>query len=432
SEEIVDTFPNYMAKDIEVVHKPSSYNYSASLRANQDIKWNEGMWSKSGTLRGGDIVAGNDSSGGAIDKPCTSNDNGTAPATIISEKYTSLEYLKKDSIALGLNEMKTNATFNGVADFRAKSVGTNGTDGVDNEERYVGEFSLNRHILMTGVARYDYPHITVVKDGQMRYEMYNRTNSTVANYNITVTNDGNRALAPVYVWDTFPLGTEYISSSVRPSELTASHVNWTILHLGIGNSLTINLKLNVTDEAPGNLVNCVAASGVTGSTLVSSTNCSILESDWLGCCPPKVSVEKKAELDLSDPAVVHYTIWLKNNARSIMAAEVTDEVPGDLELLNSSLEPYSVNSNYIRWNFANLLPDELVTIEYSMRAARNGAYTNKVHVIASAVDGSGSDTADASAYIDLRETGVGPRTTRYDGWQPPDWDLNTSDAGMSI
>ena len=81
---------------------------------------------------------------------------------------------------------------------------------------------------------------------------------------------------------------------------------------------------------------------------------------------------------------------------------------------------------------ANLRPGEPVTIEYSMRAARNGAYTNKVHVDVSSMDGSGSASADASAYIDLRETGVAPRTGRYDGWQPPDWDLNTSEEGISI
>jgi hypothetical protein len=67
-----------------------------------------------------------------------------------------------------------------------------------------------------------------------------------------------------------------------------------------------------------------------------------------------------------------------------------------------------------------------------MRAARNGAYTNKVHVDASAVDGSGSGSADAYAYIDVRGTGVAPRTLRYDGWQPPDWELNTSDVGITI
>jgi uncharacterized repeat protein (TIGR01451 family) len=433
SEEIIDSFSNYMAKNIEVAHRPSSYNYSPAIQAKQDMKWNEGMWSKSGLLRGGDIFAGKDASGGAIEKSCASNSSsGTGPANLISERYSSLEHLKKDSVALGLNEMKTNATFSGVADFRSTSLGMNGTDRVGYEERYAGNYSLTRHILMTGVSRYDYPHITVTKEGEMKYGLFNRTNSTIAEYNITITNDGNRALAPIYVQDRFPPGTEYISSSVRPTTLSAKEANWTVLHLGIGNSLTLNLKLNITDYAPDNVVNCVVASGVTGSSLVSSSNCTSLDSNWLGCCQGKVFVDKQAYLDPSDPTVVHYTITIGSDARSTWTAEVLDRIPGDMKLLRSAIEPYSVDSNYIRWNFASLLPGEIKTIEYSMQAARNGAYTNNVHVNTNEIDGSGSASADASAFIDLRNTGVAPRTVRYDGWQPPDWDLNTSDEGMSI
>jgi uncharacterized repeat protein (TIGR01451 family) len=433
SDELVDTFTSYIAKDIEVSHKPTSYNYSPSIKANQNMKWNEGLWSKSGNLRGGVIVAANDSTGAAsVEVPCNTSNKGSAPASIISEKYSSLEYLKKDSVALGLNEMKTNATFSGVADFRAASVGVNGTDAVDNEERYAGEFSINRHILMTGVSKYDYPHITVTKEGTLKSEWFNRINSTIGDYTITITNDGNRALAPVYVADFFPPGTQYISSSVKPTGLTASYANWTILHLGIGNSLSINLKLNITENASDNVLNCVQVSGVTGETVVSSTNCTSLDSAWLGCCSSTVSVEKKAILDQIDPAVVHYTITLQNHGTSSWAAKVTDQIPVDMTLLNSSVEPYSVDPVYIVWNFADLAPEELVTIEYSMSAARNGAYTNKVHVDTSAVDGSGSASADAYAYADVRGTGVAPRTLRYDDWQPPDWDLNTSDEGITI
>jgi uncharacterized repeat protein (TIGR01451 family) len=329
--------------------------------------------------------------------------------------------------------MKTNATFNGVADFRAASVGVNGTDLVDNEERYAGEYSLNRHILMTGVSKYDYPHITVTKEGVRKSEWFNLVNSTVADYTITVTNDGNRALAPIYVSDMFPPGTQYISSSVRPTSLSPTSANWTILHLGIGNSLAINLKLNITENAPDNVVNCVSVSGVSsGGAMVSSSNCTSLDTAWLGCCPTDVSLEKNAQLDPLDPTVVHYTIMLRSDAKSRWAAKVTDQIPADLTLLNSSVEPYSIDPIFINWNFANLLPGQPVIIEYSMHAARNGAYTNKVHADVNSVDGSGSGSADASAFVDVRETGVAPRTLRYDGWQPPDWDLNTSEEGISI
>ena len=431
SEEKIDTFTNYISKDIELAHKPSNFSYSPSGKGDQDLKWSEGMLSKSGTLRGGDIVADKDSSGAKITEGCSPN-NGTAPATLISEKYSSLEYLKKDAVALGLNEMKSNATFEGVADYRAKVASSETPHEVDNEERYVGEFGVSRHVLLTGVSRYDQPHISVTKEGELKSEWYNRVNTTVAEYDITVTNDGNQALDPVYVRDLFPPGTQYIGSSVKPSTLSFNDANWTILHLGIGNALTINLRLNVTEYAPSNILNRVEVVGLAGSTYVSAANYSYLEPGWLSCCQTLVSVDKKAQLDSQDPSMVHYTIMVKNSGTKIMAARLTDHLPGDMSLLGASLIPESYDSNYINWVIPELGPNEVFTIEYSVHAARDGGYANNVHLDASAIDGAGSNTDDASAYVYVKGTGVEAKTARYDGWQPPDWNLNTSEEGISI
>jgi uncharacterized repeat protein (TIGR01451 family) len=303
---------------------------------------------------------------------------------------------------------------------------------VDNEERYVGEYGVSRHVLLTGVSRYDQPHVAVTKEGELKSEWYNRVNTTVAEYAITVTNDGNRALDPVYVRDLFPPGTQYISSSVKPSTLTPGDANWTILHLGIGNTLTITLKLNVTQYAPSNILNRVEVGGLAGDTFVSAANYSYLEPGWLNCCQPSVAVKKSARLDTQDPSMVHYTIMVKNNANSIMAARLIDRLPGDMSFLGASLIPESYDENYINWVLPELDPNEVLTIEYNVHAARNGGYTNNVHLDASAVDGAGSNTDDASAYVYVTGTGVEPKTARYDGWQPPDWNLNTSEEGLSV
>ncbi len=228
-----------------------------------------------------------------------SPNNGTSPASLISEKYSSLEYLKKDAISLGLNEMKSNATFNGVADYRVKAAGSDAPQKSGQRGALSGRI---RRVEACSPCRCFEVRSAAYRCCQRRPDkvrMVQRVNATVAEYVITLTNDGNRALAPVYVRDLFPSGTEFISSSVKPSMLSSSDANWTILQLGIGNTLTITLKLNVTDEASSNLINRVEVVGLAGDIYVSAANYSSLESGFLGCCQPQVTIDKKSSIGLS-------------------------------------------------------------------------------------------------------------------------------------
>jgi uncharacterized repeat protein (TIGR01451 family) len=430
SDELIETATNYVAKDISLQHSPTAYTYTPSFQVYQDMKWNEGMWSKSGSLRGGDIFAGNNSCRRPTAPACPTN--GTASsASFIGERYSSLEYLDKETVASGLNDMKTEATFSGVADYRAKAASPNGTMIIDNEEHYVGNYDISRKILVTGVARYDHPHITVVKEGQISHEWYNKVNATIANYAITITNDGNRALAPIYVRDVFPPRTEYISSSVRPTYLSPAMANWTLTHLGVGNSVTIDLRLNIT-EGVEDLVNRVWVCGMADDECISAFNYSSLKSDWLGCCPSNMYVEKTASLDPFDPTVVHYTISVENHASHSVVARLVDELPGSMVLLQASLEPSQYGANGLVWVLPDLRPGSSTSIDYSVRATRDGGYTNSVRVDAEEIGGTSYDVAGAAAYIEINSTGVGSRTTRYGGWQPPAWDLNSPEWGLEL
>ena len=80
----------------------------------------------------------------------------------------------------------------------------------------------------------------------------------------------------------------------------------------------------------------------------------------------------------------------------------------------------------------DLQPGGVAVIEYQARAERDGVYVNSVHMDASALDGSGYDTADAAAKAEVRRTGVSPKYSRFGGWQPPDWNMTTPDEGVSV
>jgi uncharacterized repeat protein (TIGR01451 family) len=329
--------------------------------------------------------------------------------------------------------MNSEASFSGMADYRILSHGTNGTNVVDNEERYVGRYDINRHVLLTGISKYDIPHLTVVKEGQIKNEWYNKTNATLAEYTITITNDGNRALAPIYVRDLFPAGTQYIKSTMRPTSLTTSEANWTLNHLGIGNTITIGLTLNVTEGDRGNnLVNRVVACGISGNESICAGNYSSLEFAWLTCCPPKVLVSKNAWLDEGDPTVVHYRIIVDNKAPDSVAVTVTDQLVGSMKLLGASVVPNTYDSNQIVWALPEIKPGQYKTIDYMARVSRDGGYTSVVHIDATAINGTGYDTMDTAAYIEVIRTGVAPKTFRYGGWEPPAWNLTAPEPGLNI
>ena len=427
SEELIDTPTSYMAKNISLFHAPANYSYSPSFIADQDMLWSEGMWSKSGGLSGGNLITDIGPSRKLAATSCLAN--GTSSGTLISEKYSYLDNLQKETVASGLNEMKSQASFRGTADYRVLSHGENGTSVVDNEERYVGNYDINRHILLTGASKYDMPHLTVIKEGRIKNEWYNKVNATQAEYTITITNDGNRALAPIYVRDLFPAGTQYVRSTMRPASLDANEANWTLVHLGIGNAITIGLTLNVTEGSSGNnLVNRVVACGVLGDKSVCAGNYSSLEFGWQTCCPPEVLVSKKAWLDESDPTEVHYRIVVKNNAPDSVAVTVTDQLPGGMTLLGASINPNTDNTGQMVWAMPQIEPGRIETIDYTARALRDGGYTSTVHIDATAINGTGYDTMDASAYIEITRTGVASRTFRYDGWEPPAWNLSSPEG----
>ncbi|MEI6104333.1 MAG: hypothetical protein WCP70_10350 [Methanothrix sp.] len=428
SDEIIDTPSNFIAKDISLVHGPTSYNYTPRFGVSQNMKWSEGMWSRSGYLAGGDIFK--DSSNCGI--PVTKTGNSSPPASYISERFSSLDSLKKETIASGLNEMKTNASFSGMADFEVKSIGENQATKVDNEERYVGQYDIRRKVLLTGVSRYDRPHITVKKEGNMTTRWFNKTNAQVAKYVITITNDGNVALAPINVRDIFPPGTEYIGSSIRPASISKTDANWTLVHLGIGNTIEIELELNLTEYAPGNIVNRVMVCGMNKDACVSGAAYAALESAGLPCCLSEVRLDKRAVLDATDPTLVHFTIEVRNNADSTLAATLTDMLPAGLTFLSASPEPSRQEGQFLQWIVPDLQPGGVATIQYLARATMDDSYVNSVHLDATAVDAAGYDTADAAARVEVWSSGVAPKTTRYGGWQTPDWNMTSPDEGITI
>lgn len=382
--EKISTVVNYIAKDIALEHAPTSYAYTPYVSIASDLLWEEGMWSKT-------------------------------PNSLISERFSSAQSLQKESRAEGLSEMDTEAKVVGQADFRTiyKDLeSTSSVNEVDMAKRYSGDFAFKRMTRLTGVAKYNRPHITLTKDANV-----DLLNNTFADYRITVINNGDHVLGPVYVKDIFPEGTEYISSSLRPSELTDDGATWMLLSLGIGSKAIIDLRLNITQET-ANLVNRVQATGNSSRGWVTAGNFSAVKLHWLTCCPPQIFASKTARIDPLDQKVVWYRIDLRNRERYSMVVFLKDLLPAGMQFINSSLEPSENNSNQITWTILDLGPGESRSIIYRARAAGDGTYANHVHIEAFSLDGPDSATADVTMQVDLGKGGS-EKPSPSSEWQIP-------------
>jgi uncharacterized repeat protein (TIGR01451 family) len=380
-EALASTAESYVTKDLNAS--------SSAIYGN--VKWTSGIWSKS---------SGN---------------------SLLGQEISGADYIREETVAAGLNDMETNVNFQGRGRFRAVSEPDN-RSGVDLDEEYVGRYAVSRKVHLGGVSRFDRPHITLTKQGQ-RVER-----SSLVDYSITVLNDGNSALGPVYVWDLFPAATEYISSSLKPTLLKDGYANWTLLYLGIGQAATINLRLNVTDPRE-TLTNRVYASGGHNDEWVTTGNLSTVQIGWLGCCPKTLQAAMQARIDPAEPRLIWYRVCLHNPGNVSLAARIVNLLPLGLQFVNASLQPQE-DGRTLSWLTEDIPPGQNQYVEYRLRALQDGRYVNTAIVQSHPLDGTEASNSPVSATVSVgNETSF---TYAEDGWQPPQWGLDRSDVFDTI
>ncbi|MDD2837142.1 MAG: DUF11 domain-containing protein, partial [Methanothrix sp.] len=146
----------------------------------------------------------------------------------------------------------------------------------------LGTTYSNRSNAITTVKHYEMPHITIYQRSEI-----DNTNENNINYTISILNDGNRTLGPIYLMDLFPAGMSFFDASAHPSEevlLDADHANWTFTSLPIGRSLTLYLRLMryVILETP---VNWVFVKAGHDGTWITANNSTLSNLNWLTSKP---------------------------------------------------------------------------------------------------------------------------------------------------
>jgi len=249
SEERMETFSDFMAKDLNASQGSLSYEVAPGTFVNLSGKWSEGMWSRS-------------------------------PTSFIGEAFSSASRLKKEAKAASLRELESKSSFSGRLDLRTaygRNYGLNRSRQVDQDETLIGDYKVERKIIISKGSWFDEPHLNLCKDGRLIND--------VAVYTITITNDGNVALGPIFLQDLFPNGAHFINPPLRPLQIGKNSSNWTLVHLAIGDRIKIGIDLNIK-KCEGNIVNRALVVGNYSSGSVSAQNLSVIDRAWLGGCAP--------------------------------------------------------------------------------------------------------------------------------------------------
>jgi len=141
----------------------------------------------------------------------------------------------------------------------------------------MGDYEVSRRIILSGVAKYDRPHLYLRKDS-LRV-------GDVAVYTITIPNDGNAAIGPLFLQDLFPPGARFLNATLRPNQIGQNSSNWTLLHLSIGDTLRIGINLDV-EKCQGDIINRARVVGNCSLAQVTAQNQSVIFREYLECCPP--------------------------------------------------------------------------------------------------------------------------------------------------
>ena len=271
------------------------------------------------------------------------------------------------------------------------------------------------------IPKYDVPHLSIACRGRT-----DPKECLAVNYTITVLNDSNMILGPIYIRDNFPSGTEFVNASIEPSDLTPRYAEWSITTLRIGESATIDLRLKVTREID-KLTNRAVGESIyekkSGHDIqekkVRAYSTSDVMVDWEMCRLPKLSASMTAELDYSTPTIADYKLIIQNLADYKMTVNVTDRLPEGMMFLNSTIEPSRIEEDELMWVLEDLAPRRRVVISYTAEAKKDGLFVNEAHIIARSADGKNSTSLTTVAPIVIGKS-VDESLTMESDWLPSD------------
>jgi uncharacterized repeat protein (TIGR01451 family) len=179
----------------------------------------------------------------------------------------------------------------------------------------------------------------------------------IINYTITYTNDGNGIAAHVWINDTIPTHTTYVTSSPTYTSVSGSSYTWHLTDVEPGTyTIYIEVKVDIGTEPETLLENIV--------TLEYTDNNSNQPYDTqddsvtIFVTAPDMTIIKEADCTTADPSdEITYTITYKNLGNGIAAhVWINDTIPAETSYVSSNPTYHSVSGDTYMWHFTGVAP----------------------------------------------------------------------------
>ena len=381
-EEQIEPEDNYLAKNISLTYQPVKFDLGSGNSLNHSLKWSEGVSTEE-------------------------IDRGS-----ISEKFTSLDEMKKETTISDLTQIQTEAKFTGKGEFSVDA------RNITDEQEYTGNYSIRRNVSIVKYPRYDRQHITAIEE-----VYFDPADCNIVNYEITLTNDGISDLWPIFVKDTFPLGSAFLESTRVPIELTSRYANWSIEGLYPGESISIGLKLSLikTVDKLTNRVHATAFALSTADQLVRTYgdyNSTILL-DPNRCAPPELLLSISPTQDVDNKHNITYRLTLENQADYNMSVNVSADIMDDAKMLTTSPKPKTIGDDNLTWSF-KLDAGKKKTLSYKVDINRDGLISSGAIAHADSIDGQKHLIRDSRASVFIAKPNDLSVTRIVDDWLPED------------
>jgi uncharacterized repeat protein (TIGR01451 family) len=300
------------------------------------------------------------------------------------------------------------------------------------DDEYPGNFSISRGYRV--YPRFSVPHMSISSRGLVYSQ-----ECSILKYIITLTNDGNRPLGPIFVRTSFPSGTSFLNSSISPFELTPRYANWSISYLSVGESFNINLGLEITKRKDSyssssraiTVYPVIRTYEIDGKVFqtssdrrLSASNSSLLDVNWSRCGQQILSATYSASSDSKNPKIINYRLMVENLGDDNLRANITVRLPDAMRFINSTSSYEKLAEDSFFWTIDKLNAGKKRSISFMAKAEDNGFYLSNASVTAISLDdGREMASSQVIAPVMVGKTVYSITPTAWQDWCPCDENL---------